>query len=70
MIPSRSIVFWKKGYRCVKFYISFIIDEKKESSSHNELIDHYNINCSFLEYMSLRMAIPFDWRKIIREKHQ
>ena len=68
MIQSRKTNLFLA--RCGIFYISDIIGENKESLSHNELIDPYNINFSFLEYISVRMAISFDWRKIIREKQQ
>lgn len=60
-------VFWKKWYERGILYIGDIVDRDKDFLSHEKLSETHNLNISFFEYYCLRNAIPYSWRKHIRQ---
>ena len=64
-----KILFWKKWYKNGIFYIGDIVDENQDFLSHEKLNETYNLNVTFFDYFCLRNAIPFSWRKHIRQSN-
>ena len=46
-------------------FIHNLLDNNGKFLSHYELGRKYNVNCTFLEALQIRMAIPLNWRKIL-----
>jgi hypothetical protein len=48
-------------------YIGDIIDEKRDIMSQTKLEDKYHIRCKYLQYQSVKSAIPNHWKQIVKE---
>ena len=44
-----------------------IIDEKGDIMSQPKIVEEYEIKCKFLQYQSVKAAIPNKWKQIIKE---
>jgi hypothetical protein len=63
-IAGETVFFhkwYKKGIKTIKH----IIGEHNELLSDEEIKNRYDLHFHFLEYYSLRQAIPFSWKRVL-----
>ncbi|CAC5368334.1 unnamed protein product [Mytilus coruscus] len=54
-----------KGIR----FINDIVDDKGEFLSHDAINKKYNLNVTFVDILSIKLAIPRDWKDLILQQH-
>ena len=60
--------FWKTWYSKGILRIADILDINGSFLSHEELQRVYNVNCSFMQMLQIRLSIPLLWREVINNK--
>ena len=58
-------IFWKKWSLQGIKYIGDLLDSRGDFLSLQDLSDKYMVNCTFMDHMRIRQAIPGAWRQII-----
>ena len=61
-------IFKKSWYGEGIRFIHDLLDNNGKFLSHSEISRKYDIKCTFLETMQIRMAIPLNWRKKLNKE--
>jgi hypothetical protein len=62
---EKKTIFWKKwSLQGIKF-IGDLLDSRGDFLSLQDLNNKYMVNCTFMDHMRIRQAIPGAWRQII-----
>ena len=60
-------VFYRNWCNCGIFFINDLLDESNEIMSLQKLKDKYNLETSFLQYLSIKHMIPREWKECITQ---
>jgi hypothetical protein len=63
-----NTVFWKNRYQNGIIYVKDLLNANGELLLDDDLRAMYNIKFNFLQYHSLRMAIPFKWKTMMKRE--
>ena len=64
---KKKSFFWENWYRNGVKQIKDRVNTEGHFLSHSEIHNKYRIQCTFLETLAIRKAIPFVWREILGE---
>jgi hypothetical protein len=62
-------VFFSYWVKSGIFFINDLIKEDGSLLSLTDLKNNYNINIIFLDYYSIMLSIPQEWKSILRDNH-
>jgi hypothetical protein len=62
---DRKPIYWKEWYGKGIHFIRDILDSKFCFLTREDLLNKYNIKCSFMDHLRIRQALPGRWRKLI-----
>ena len=62
---DHNTVFWNCCFRSGNTYVGDMLNSVVNFISQDELFNKYKINCSFIDYLRIRQALPGLWRHIL-----
>ncbi len=66
IVINGKSAFWKHWYDKGIRFINDIVDQEGNFLLQDQLISKYGINTNFLECLQLRSAIPYEWKRLLR----
>lgn len=71
VIIERATIYWSKWSKAgITFVNDIIPDTLPTFLSHTKITQKYQVNCTFLQALQIRSALPGDWRKQITHHSQ
>ena len=67
MICNKQTLFWEDWISAGIIKIKHLLNSDGHFLSHNEIIEKYNVRCSFLNILQLRHIIPKPWMNKLKE---